>query len=166
MAESDGSLKIQVDLDTKGFKIGAKDLEAAAKRTAGKISDIGDQASASFKRQYNAVSELSDKYEKQQQKVERLRDELKKLSQQKVQTKEFTDLATEIDKAQTALERLYDRRDSRVTLGKDVSPKLDLDITDLERKLRLLKTDLFQMDEEGKGVSRQRIPVSWKRKLQ
>lgn len=31
MAESDGSLKIQVDLDTKGFKIGAKDLEAAAK---------------------------------------------------------------------------------------------------------------------------------------
>ena len=151
MAESDGSLKIQVDLDTKGFKIGAKDLEAAAKRTAGKISDIGDQASASFKRQYNAVSELSDKYEKQQQKVERLRDELKKLSQQKVQTKEFTDLATEIDKAQTALERLYDRRDSRVTLGKDVSPKLDLDITDLERKLRLLKTDLFQMDEEGKA---------------
>ena len=151
MAESDGSLKIQVDLDTKGFKIGAKDLEAAAKRTASKISDIGDQASASLKRQYNAVSELSDKYEKQQQKVERLRDELKKLSQQKVQTKEFTDLATEIDKAQTALERLYDRRDSRVTLGKDVSPKLDLDITDLERKLRLLKTDLFQMDEEGKA---------------
>ena len=45
MAESDGSLKIQVDLDTKGFKIGAKDLEAAAKRTASKISDIGDQAS-------------------------------------------------------------------------------------------------------------------------
>ena len=117
MAESDGSLKIQVDLDTKGFKIGAKDLEAAAKRTAGKISDIGDQASASLKRQYNAVSELCDKYEKQQQKVERLRDELKKLSQQKVQTKEFTDLATEIDKAQTALERLYDRRDSRVALG-------------------------------------------------
>ena len=151
MAESDGSLKIQVDLDTKGFKIGAKDLEAAAKRTAGKISDIGDQASASLKRQYNAVSELSDKYEKQQQKVERLRDELKKLSQQKVQTKEFTDLATEIDKAQTALERLYDRRDSRVALGKDVSPKLDLDIKDLERKLRLLKTDLFQMDEEGKA---------------
>lgn len=151
MAESDGSLKIQVDLDTKGFKIGAKDLEAAAKRTAGKISDIGDRASASLKRQYNAVSELSDKYEKQQQKVERLREELKKLSQQKVQTKEFTDLATEIDKAQTALERLYDRRDSRVTLGKDVSPKLDLDITDLERKLRLLKTDLFQMDEEGKA---------------
>ena len=151
MAESDGSLKIQVDLDTKGFKIGSKDLEAAAKRTAGKISDIGDQASASLKRQYNAVSELSDKYEKQQQKVERLRDELKKLSQQKVQTKEFTDLATEIDKAQTALERLYDRRDSRVTLGKDMSPKLDLDITDLERKLRLLKTDLFQMDEEGKA---------------
>lgn len=151
MAESDGSLKIQVDLDTKGFKIGAKDLEAAAKRTAGKISDIGDQASASLKRQYNAVSELSDKYEKQQQKVERLRGELKKLSQQKVQTREFTDLATEIDKAQTALERLYDRRDSRVMLGKDVSPKLDLDITDLERKLRLLKTDLFQMDEEGKA---------------
>lgn len=151
MAESDGSLKIQVDLDTKGFKIGAKDLEAAAKRTASKISDIGDQASASLKRQYNAVSELNDKYEKQQQKVERLRDELKKLSQQKVQTKEFTDLATEIDKAQTALERLYDRRDSRVMLGKDVSPKLDLDITDLERKLRLLKTDLFQMDEEGKA---------------
>lgn len=151
MAESDGSLKIQVDLDTKGFKIGAKDLEAAAKRTAGKISDIGDQASASLKRQYNAVSELCDKYEKQQQKVERLRDELKKLSQQKVQTKEFTDLATEIDKAQTALERLYDRRDSRVALGKDVSPKLDLDIKDLERKLRLLKTDFFQMDEEGKA---------------
>ena len=95
MAESDGSLKIQVDLDTKGFKIGAKDLEAAAKRTASKISDIGDQASASLKRQYNAVSELNDKYEKQQQKVERLRDELKKLSQQKVQTKEFTDLAME-----------------------------------------------------------------------
>ena len=103
MAESDGSLKIQVDLDTKGFKIGAKDLEAAAKRTAGKISVFGYQAYASLKRQYNAVSELSDKYEKQQQKVERLRDELKKLSQQKVQTKEFTDLATEIDKAQTKM---------------------------------------------------------------
>ena len=42
MAESDGRLKIQVDLDTKGFKIGAKDLEAAAKRTASKISAIGD----------------------------------------------------------------------------------------------------------------------------
>ena len=40
MAESDGSLRIQVDLDTKGFKIGVKDLEWAAKRTADKISAI------------------------------------------------------------------------------------------------------------------------------
>ena len=87
MAESDGSLKIQVDLDTKGFKIGVKDLEAAAKRTADKISDIGDQASASLKRQISVLSDLNDKYERQRQKVEKLKNELKELSEQKVQTK-------------------------------------------------------------------------------
>ena len=43
---------------------------------------------------------------------------------------------------------MSERRDSYEALGKKIPLKLQLDMTDAERKLRLLKKDLFQMNDE------------------
>ena len=128
MAESDGSLKIQVDLDTKGFKIGAKDLEAAAKRTASKISAIGDEASVSLKKQIGVLSELSDGYKKQQRRVDQLKEKLKKLSEQKIETEQYKKLTAELENLEKKKSELTNRRDEWLDLGfneADVDGKLE-----------------------------------------
>lgn len=67
------------------------------------------------------------------------------LQRQKVATPEFKNLSKDLDKAKASLDRLYDRRDSYTELGKKTPPKLELDISDAERKIRILEADIKEL---------------------
>lgn len=153
MAESDGSLRIQVDLDTKGFKIGVKDLEWAAKRTADKISAIGDEASVSLKKQIDVLSELSDGYKKQERKVEQLKEKLKELSEQKIETEQYKKLSAELEDLMKKKTELTNKKEAWIDLGfseADVDRRL-AGLNEIRTAIEKLEDQKRKLEESGEA---------------
>lgn len=143
MAQYDGSIRIGTGIDEKGFKAGSKDLEARARSLAKSVSNsLGEGAKIALQKQTDAFVKLNQQYANQEQKVINLASKLHDLQRQKVETEEFKKLSKDLDKARVSLDRLYDKRDSYAELGKKTPPKLELDISDAERKIRILEADI------------------------
>ena len=152
----DGSIRIGTGIDEKGFKAGSKELEAGARSLAKSVSDsLGEGAKIALQKQTDAFVKLNQQYAAQEQKVKEIAARLHDVQRQKVETAEFKELSKDLDKAKTSLDRLYDRRDAYVELGKKVPPKLDLDISDAERKIRLLEGDIKELKLTNKAY----VPV-------
>lgn len=152
MAEYDGSIRIGTGIETKEFKAGSKEIETEARRMAKSVSDsLGEGAKIALQKQTDAFVKMNQRYADQEQKVKDLGEKLHELQRQKVETAEFKELSKDLDKAKASLDRLYDRRDSYVELGKKVPPKLDLDISDAERKIRLLEGDIKELQLTNKA---------------
>lgn len=153
MAESDGSLKIQVALDNKGFQAGAKELEAAARKTAASISGIGNQAKASMQKQINAFRELNQRYERQQQKVDQLKKKLEELSHTQVETKGYQDLTKEINQIEAALDRAIERQVRFTETGGNIKSRsfqqMEWDIEQLNEKLSEAKNRRDKLEASG-----------------
>ncbi|MDE7133017.1 MAG: hypothetical protein K2O65_14715 [Lachnospiraceae bacterium] len=146
MAQYDGSIRIGTGIDDKGFKAGSKELEAGARRLAKSVSDsLGEGAKIALQKQTDAFIKLNQQYANQEQKVINLASKLHDLQRQKVETDEFKELSKDLDKAKASLDRLYERRDSYKALGKETPPKLDLDISNAERKIRILEADIKEL---------------------
>lgn len=156
MAQYDGSIRIGTGIDEKGFKAGSKELESGARSLAKSVSDsLGDGAKIALQKQTDAFVKLNQQYAAQEQKVKEIASRLHDMQRQKIETAEFKELSKDLDKAKVSLDRLYDRRDAYVELGKKVPPKLDLDISDAERKIRLLEGDIKKLKLTNKAY----VPV-------
>lgn len=152
MAQYDGSIRIGTGIDEKGFKAGSKELEAGARSLAKSVSDsLGEGAKIALQKQTDAFVKLNQQYAVQEQKVKDIAAKLHDVQRQRIETAEFKELSKDLDKAKASLDRLYDRRDSYVELGKKVPPKLDLDISDAERKIRLLEGDIKELQLTNKA---------------
>lgn len=146
MAQYDGSIRIGTGIDTKAFKAGSKEIETEARRMAKTVSSsLGDSAKIALQKQTDAFVKLNQQYANQEQKVKDLGSKLHDMQRQKVETDEFKKLSKDLDKAKVSLDRLYERRDSYVELGKKTPPKLELDISDAERKVRILEADIKEL---------------------
>lgn len=145
MAETDGSLKIRVDLDTKEFKAGTKDLEAAARKTAGKISDIGDKTKIALEKQLNAFTALNQQYARQEQKVEQLKQKLKELSGQKVETEEFVKIKKQIDADTKKLNTLISKMEELNSSGK--KNVLSQEYKEIAKQIETTTSKLSRLEE-------------------
>lgn len=72
-------------------------------------------------------------------------DMINNFERKKVEIEQQGNLSKDLDKAKASLDRLYDRRDSYTELGKKTPPKLELDISDAERKIRILEADIKEL---------------------
>ncbi|MBD5521228.1 MAG: hypothetical protein HDR03_08425 [Lachnospiraceae bacterium] len=160
MAQYDGSIRIGTEIETKGFKAGSKELEANARRMAKTVSDsLGESAKVALQKQTDAFVKLNQQYANQEQKVKDLASRLHDLQRQKVETAEFKELSKDLDKAKASLDRLYERRDAFAALGKETPPRLELDISDAERKIRILEADIKEFVATDKAY----VPVDTSR---
>lgn len=172
MAETDGSLKIRVGLDTKEFKAGTKDLEAAARKTASKISDIGDKTKIALEKQLNAFTALNQQYARQEQKVEQLKQKLKELSGQKVETEEYKALNSEIKKTEMALDRAIEKEIRFTETGGNIKSRafqaMEYDIEQLNAKLdeaRAKKKALEESDSAYQKADNQDLVNTFQTRL-
>lgn len=106
---------------------------------------LGESAKIALQKQTDAFAKLNQQYADQEQKAKNLASRLHDPQRQKVETAEFKNLSKDLDKAKASLDRLYDRRDSYTELGKKNPPKLELDISDAERKIRILEADIKEL---------------------
>lgn len=146
MAEYDGSIRIGTGIETKEFKAGSKEIETEARRMAKSVSDsLGEGAKIALQKQTDAFVKMNQQYASQERKVKDLGEKLHELQRQKVETAEFKELSKDLDKAKASLDRFYEKRDSYVAQGKKTPPKLELDISDAERKVKILEADIKEL---------------------
>ena len=58
---ADGSIIIDTKIDEEGFEAGTKELEAAARRMANSLSDLGDKAKIALQKQVDSFAKLNMK---------------------------------------------------------------------------------------------------------
>lgn len=73
MAERDGTIVIDTQIDTKGVDAGSEKTEASLRRMAQKVNDIGATAKAALNKQIDAFARLNSQYDSQSEKIDALK---------------------------------------------------------------------------------------------
>lgn len=94
---ADGTITIDTAVNEKGIEVGVKDIEASAKRMASTVGNAREKTRIAIQKQVDSISKLNNQYVQQEKKVDSLKQKLKDISGQKVETDEYKRLGKEID---------------------------------------------------------------------
>lgn len=107
MAQADGTIIIDTELDVDGAKKGSKELESQIRNLAGTVDGVGSKAKAALNKQVDAFSKLNNEYAAQTKKVDELKQKIEDFSKKKITaTEEYKQLSKELFNANTKLEKL------------------------------------------------------------
>lgn len=73
MAERDGTIVIDTQIDTKGVDAGSEKTEASLRRMVKKVNDIGAAAKAALNKQIDAFARLNSQYDSQSERIDALK---------------------------------------------------------------------------------------------
>lgn len=94
---ADGTLTIDTEVNEKGVEVGARDIEASMKHMTSTIGKASEKTRIAIQKQVDSVSKLNNQYSQQAKKVVSLKQRLKEISGQKVETDEYKRLGKELD---------------------------------------------------------------------
>ena len=106
MPKADGTILIDTKINSDGAEAGTKELEAAARRLAGSLNDLGEKAKIALQKQVDSFSKLNTQYAQQAKKVEELKKKVAEYGNQKIPTQEYADIQNQINAAQKRLDAL------------------------------------------------------------
>jgi len=120
MAGSDGSIYVDTELDTKGFKAGSEEMKGAVKSLESQIKQLGP----ALKKAVNGKDGGMEAYRTQAKEAEaaiaEMESKLDALGRKQVATEAFKDLSAQTEKAGVNLERLLNKKEMLENRG--VSP--------------------------------------------
>ena len=153
--KADGLIIIDTQIDTKGVKVGAKQIEASTKRLASTVNDLGKSAKLALNEQQTAIAEMKTAYSEQEKIVRSLESEVRKYA-----TSEYAEVSKQIDKANEKLRLLkivqdefvkaggekdsdyYQEQQKQICILTDSISKLKLQLEDLETSGRAIRIDV------------------------
>lgn len=94
---ADGTVTIDTEINEKGIEVGVRDIEASMKRMTSTIGKASEKTRIAIQKQVDSVSKLNNQYSQQAKKVVSLKQRLKEISEQKVETDEYKRLGKELD---------------------------------------------------------------------
>lgn len=106
MSQADGTILIDTEINADGMKAGSKEVEAAVRRMANSVNDLGTKARTALNKQVDSFSKLNKEYAAQAQKVDELKKKVAEYGAQKIPTKEFEKLGKDMDSASSSAEKL------------------------------------------------------------
>lgn len=143
---ADGTLTLYTKTDEKGVKVGMKEIEASVRRMSAVVERIGEKAKIALQKQLDSLSKLNNQYEQQEQKVDALKQRLKELSDQKVETEEYKKLSDELKKLEDEFQAVKQKKDEWLDLGfpADSMKNLDKEMDEIRDK----QNEVLQKQEE------------------
>lgn len=155
--QADGTVLIDTEIDTSGMKPGTKEVEAAVRRMANGIDDLGKKSEIAVQKQAAAFAKLNNQYAAQEQKVKKLREELETYAETKIPTQEYLEIQTQIEKTEQKLSALTERQEKFLdTGGKSNSSaykKMQYDIDQLTNTLKYAQGELKDMEDSGSAFT-------------
>ena len=153
MAQADGYIIIDTEINADGMKAGSREVEAAVRRMANSVEDMGSKARTALNKQADSFSKLNQEYVAQERKVSDLKKKVAEYGEQKIPTEEYREIQTQIDRATQKLSSLESAQERFLSTGgrKNSSSfkKMQYDIEELENEIKYAKAELAELEASG-----------------
>lgn len=153
MAQADGYIIIDTEINADGMKAGSREVEAAVRRMANSVEDMGSKARTALNKQADSFSKLNQEYAAQEQKVSNLKKKIAEYGEQKIPTEEYREIQAQIDRATQKLSSLESAQERFLSTGgkKNSSSfkKMQYDIEELENEIKYAKAELADLEASG-----------------
>lgn len=150
---ADGSIVIDTEINTKGMKPGTEEVEAAVRRMANGIDDLGKKSEIAVQKQATAFAKLNSLYAAQERKVEKLREALEEYAETKIPTQAYAEVRNQIEKTNQKLTSLLERQQKFLDTGgrtnSSTYKKMQYDIEQLNNSLKYAKGELKDLEDSG-----------------
>ena len=157
MPQADGTILIDTEINADGMKAGSKEVEAAVRRMANSVDDLGTKARTALNKQVDSFSKLNKEYAAQAQKVDDLKKKVAQYGAQKIPTDEYKEIQNQIAQAEKRLNALLNAQEKFIALGgKENSQRyksLQYDIDELANTIRYAEGELKDLEESGKAFT-------------
>lgn len=154
---ADGSIIIDTKIDEDGFEAGTKELEAAARRMANSLSDLGDKAKIALQKQVDSFAKLNNQYSQQAKKVDELKQKISEYENQKLPTQEYVDIQRQIEMAQSKLDSLMRKQEKFLEMGgstkSNTYKSMQYDIEELINTIQYAKGEMTEIESSGKAFT-------------
>lgn len=145
-----GTITVDTSVDEKGLKVGIREIEESAKRATSSLEkNIGEKTKIAIQRQIDALSKLNNQYVQQAQKVDNLKQKIKELSDQKVETESYKDLQKEMDNLYEKSAELESQLSDWAELG---VPESALSFREVEKELDSVILKMEEVEQQQKNM--------------
>ena len=117
MAQADGSIIIDTQLNADGMKAGSKEIEASVRRMAASVDGLGTKAKTALNKQIDSFIKQNREFSTQAKKVDELREKVEEYANQKIPTNEYNKLQQELSEIESQYEKLNNQRKEFESLG-------------------------------------------------
>lgn len=157
MAQADGTIIIDTEINADGMKAGSKEVEAAVRRMAASVNDLGTKAKASLNKQVDAFAKLNSEYAAQAKKVEELKKKVAEYGNQKIPTEEYREIQSQIEQAKSRMDRLISAQEKFLAMGGSRNSKTykqyQYDIEQLANTIKYADGELKDLEDTGKAFT-------------
>lgn len=145
-----GTITVDTSVDEKGLKVGIREIEESAKRATSSLEkNIGEKTKIAIQRQIDALSKLNNQYVQQAQKVDNLKQKIKELSEQKVETESYKDLQKEMDSLYEKSAELEGKLNEWSQMG---VPENSLAFKEIEKELDSVILKMEKVEQKQKNM--------------
>nr|DAK69150.1 MAG TPA: minor tail protein [Caudoviricetes sp.] len=135
------------------MKPGTEEVEAAVRRMANGIDDLGKKSEIAVQKQVTTFAKLNSLYAAQERKVEKLREALEAYSETKIPTQAYAEVRNQIEKTEQKLTALLERQQKFLDTGgrtnSSTYKKMKYDIEQLNNSLKYAKGELKDLEDSG-----------------
>ena len=157
MPQADGTILIDTEINADGMKAGSKEVEAAVRRMAFSVDDMGTKAKTALNKQADAFVKLNQEYAAQSRKVDELKKKVSEYGNQKIPTDEYREIQNQITQATTKMDRLIAQQERFLNMGgstkSNTYKRYQYDIDELANTIRYAEGELRDLEETGKAFT-------------
>ena len=157
MPQADGTVLIDTEINTDGMEAGSKEVEAAARRMADSVENIGTKAKAALNKQVDSFVKLNQEYAAQAKKVDELRQKVEAYGNQKIPTAEYAEIQKQISQAEQQMMKLIDAQDRFIATGGSENSsaynRRQYDIEQLANTIKYAEGELKDLEATGKAFT-------------
>lgn len=157
MPQADGTILIDTEINADGMKAGSKEVEAAVRRMASSVNDLGTKAKTALNKQVDAFSKLNNEFAAQSKKVDELKKKVAEYGKQKIPTAEYKEIQAQIDQASQKMNRLISAQEKFLAMGGSENSKqykkYQYDIDELANSIRYAEGEMKDLEATGKAFT-------------
>lgn len=157
MAQADGTIIIDTEINSQGLRAGSKEIEASLRRMASELDDVGTKAKTALNKQLDSFSKLNREYARQSEKVDELKRKVAEYGNQRIPTEEYKAVQAQIDQTTAKMNRLIEAQDRfRESGGRVSSSKYREranEIEELANTIEYAKGELKDLEDSGKAFT-------------
>ena len=153
MAQADGSIIIDTEINSDGMSAGGREIESSLRKMANELNGVSAKTKASIEKQIDSFSKLSREYARQSEKVEELKRKVAEYGNQKIPTEEYREIQAQIDQATAKMNRLTEAQERFLANGgkknSNAYKRQQYDIDELANTIKYAEGELKDLEASG-----------------